>query len=511
MADEVEPAKPMPRGAYPSPRHVLAAATPFAPDLFPPPQPAFLMWPVQMSMWGNDVNGDCVTAEEAFAKAAADPQTYFPDEEVIDWARAHGVLKGANLPGVLGTMTVQGFAADFTLYNDGPALAVDWTNDTTLQSAISNSGPVKLGVGAGMLEGGATGKVTPGSSGWTMCDYPTGQGEDHCVSLCGYGSLMELFLMFKLRGVALNIVDGMPEGPCYAFFTWNSIGVVDRQSLMNMTYEAWVRTPVTVTAPQPAPAYLTTHGSDGLYTYDPVYQAWPAQVPSTVNLGFRGICQLGNTLYLVGQTNFLQFGGGLWTFDLQARTTPVLIPSTETLGFSEIVAIGTTLYMSTQGSGGIYTLDTRFPDMPPSQIAGTDGLALRSIAAVGDMLYLTTQDDGGGGVYWVNTSTAAFGQFPNTAGLRFNNILAANGILYLTAQWELGGLYQFDPSTGATPTLFPNTLGHGFLGMALQGTHLYLTTQGDNGGIWIFDTVAQAPPVQVPSSPGLGFWDIVFT
>jgi hypothetical protein len=29
-------------------------------------------------------------------------------------------------------------------------------------------------------------------------------------------------------------------------FTWNSVGIVDRQSMLNMTHEAWIRIPVTI-------------------------------------------------------------------------------------------------------------------------------------------------------------------------------------------------------------------------------------------------------------------------
>ena len=29
-------------------------------------------------------------------------------------------------------------------------------------------------------------------------------------------------------------------------FTWNSIGIIDQQSMLNMTYEAWIRNPVTI-------------------------------------------------------------------------------------------------------------------------------------------------------------------------------------------------------------------------------------------------------------------------
>jgi hypothetical protein len=38
----------------------------------------------------------------------------------------------------------------------------------------------------------------------------------------------------------------MPTGICYAMFTWNSIGIIDQQSMLNMTHEAWIRNPVTI-------------------------------------------------------------------------------------------------------------------------------------------------------------------------------------------------------------------------------------------------------------------------
>jgi hypothetical protein len=35
------------------------------------------------------------------------------------------------------------------------------------------------------------------------------------------------------------------HGPRLAI-TWNSIGIVDEQSMLNMTDEAWIRNPVTI-------------------------------------------------------------------------------------------------------------------------------------------------------------------------------------------------------------------------------------------------------------------------
>ena len=252
MADDpvVDLTKPLPRGAIPSPRSDLSAAKPHVPDSSIAVPPSFLMWPMQMSSWNNYVYGDCVSAEEAFAKATAAPQTFIPEATVVAWASAHGFLNGATLTGVMQAMQTNGFPLNNAAYDDGPYNSVDWTNATTLQSAIYSHGPVKIGVGAGDFQSNPHGLVTPGTSGWAMYNYPKSQPEDHCVSLCGYGTLAALVSLFKQHNVTVNVPQGMPTGLCYAMFTWNSIGIIDQQSMLNMTYEAWIRNPVTLIASQ---------------------------------------------------------------------------------------------------------------------------------------------------------------------------------------------------------------------------------------------------------------------
>ena len=83
------------RGAIPTPRAVLAAASPHVPFAAAPPQ--FLVKPAQLSMWGNGQYGDCVSAEEAFAKACYSQEIFIPEATVIAWASAHGVLNGAGV------------------------------------------------------------------------------------------------------------------------------------------------------------------------------------------------------------------------------------------------------------------------------------------------------------------------------------------------------------------------------------------------------------------------------
>jgi hypothetical protein len=88
--------------------------------------------------------------------------------------------------------------------------------------------------------------VTPGTSGWAIYGLLKDPAEDHCASLCGYGSLAALIDLFEQHGVNVKVPPGMPTGLCYAMFTWDSIGIVDSQSLMNITGEAWVRNPTTI-------------------------------------------------------------------------------------------------------------------------------------------------------------------------------------------------------------------------------------------------------------------------
>jgi hypothetical protein len=249
MAEEQAPdvTKRLPRGAIPSPRYELAAAAPHVPDPSIAVPPSFLMWPTEMSSWNNYVYGDCVTAEEAFAKATAAPQTFIPEATVVAWASTHGYLNGATLTAVMTTMQAHGFPFNNKTYDDGPYLAVNWASAAILNSAIYSHGPVKIGVGAEDFQSNPHGLVTPGTSGWAMYNYPKNQPEDHCVSLCGYGTtLAELVGLFHQHNVTVHAPPGMPGGLCYAMFTWNSIGIIDQHSMLNMTYEAWIRNPVTI-------------------------------------------------------------------------------------------------------------------------------------------------------------------------------------------------------------------------------------------------------------------------
>jgi hypothetical protein len=132
-----------------------------------------------------------------------------------------------------------------TAYLDGVFNSVDWTNAADLNGAIANLGPVKIGVASASFAP-HQGRVSSGTSGWAIYGLPTGQSEDQCASLCGYGPLVAMVDHFERHGVNVNVPSGMPTGLCYAMFSWDSIGIVDQQSLINITGEAWVRNPTTI-------------------------------------------------------------------------------------------------------------------------------------------------------------------------------------------------------------------------------------------------------------------------
>jgi hypothetical protein len=234
----------LPRGARATPRYRLAAAMPHKATGAAPPQ--HFRIPRKLSFWGNYSYGDCVSAEEAFAKACHEREIFISQQEVIDWATDNGFLNGAYLVDVVEAMQSSGFHRRDLVYDDGAVHTVDWTNAAVLQDAIWK-GPVKLGVAGDQLDAlwwAAGGSSTGGVSGWFATGFYPDPNEDHCVSLCGYGSIEWLARHLKVHVPA--DVDGSQPG--YGMFTWDSIGIIDVPSLLAITQEAWLRVPTTLTA-----------------------------------------------------------------------------------------------------------------------------------------------------------------------------------------------------------------------------------------------------------------------
>jgi len=200
-------------------------------------------------MFGNDRFGCCVSSEEFFAKTCVNPEL-FNSQAILDkletlciaWARSHGVLNGASLDYVLDAMAERGFQLDSQLFNDGPKLAVDYTNEAVLKAAIAQ-GPVKLAIGSSALPGGAGSQ--DGYYALTSRNYSS----DHSTTLCGYGTVEYCYAALNLP-VPSAITAGTPG---YLHYTWRTIGFVTQNWVDGATDEAWVRNPTTVGIPPLTP------------------------------------------------------------------------------------------------------------------------------------------------------------------------------------------------------------------------------------------------------------------
>lgn len=238
MTIDLKTGKPFPRGARPTPRHKLLRAVPHVPTLAPPPQ--FAIVPKQISIWGNSTHGDCVSAEEAFAKAAWStmcgfPETFIPDDVVVSWASAHGFLEGADLSEVMDAMAKGGFTVGGTTYGDGSHAGVDYSDEAVLQSALC-TGPVKIAIDADALPSGAG-----NAQGWYSVSTGHFGSTDHCVGLSGFGTADYLYGQLNVP-----LPSGLPGStPGYLLFTWSTIGFVTHGWLMGTCTEAWVRSPTT--------------------------------------------------------------------------------------------------------------------------------------------------------------------------------------------------------------------------------------------------------------------------
>ena len=251
--------KPFPRGARPTSRAELCGATPF--EQFVSTIPAsYFRFPLSLNMLGNDQYGDCVTAEEGFNQQCAGINISY--DTAVAWATANGDLNGANLQPVIEQMQSSGFSQDGNLYGDGAAQSVNYSDAPTMQAAIyqacSQGGSLKMGVAADQLPSGAG-----NANGWFLTGASPDNNEDHCMGVCGYGTAQEFVdAMNAAFGLSLTVPSGVdPTTAGYAVYTWATIGFADVSSWVNISGEAWIRSPSTVlfgsNPPSPDQVYTT--------------------------------------------------------------------------------------------------------------------------------------------------------------------------------------------------------------------------------------------------------------
>lgn len=231
-------------GAIPTPRNRLIKAKPFIAPEAAVEQKNHLYRPKKLSFWLNDVDGDCVTAEEAFSRGCGEDGVFITDEAVRKLIDNFDLRNGARVEGIIdcfskeiGESDSMGFIQNENEYYHGgqEVFGVDWTNETDLKQAILRS-PVKLGIAASQLKG------FNDDGGWIIRNVQEDPDakEDHCVSLCGFGTISWL-----AEQLDMDLPDDVDSSqPGWAMFTWNSIGIVDTQSMLAMTFEAWMREPI---------------------------------------------------------------------------------------------------------------------------------------------------------------------------------------------------------------------------------------------------------------------------
>ena len=81
-------------------------------------------------------------------------------------------------------MNNDGFVFGGDLCCDGAINAVNWTDIAILQNAIFTNFPVKLGVAGNQLK-----TIPQQERGWFAVNLAVDTAYNHCVGLCGFGTL----------------------------------------------------------------------------------------------------------------------------------------------------------------------------------------------------------------------------------------------------------------------------------------------------------------------------------
>ena len=89
-----------------------------------------------------------------------------------------------------------------------------------------------------------------------------------------------------------------PSDLAYLCFTWDTIGVIDRSSLINFTSEAWVRNPTTPGQVPVPPAPPNPPPNPPPLPPDPIPTPTPTPTPVPATTLFIGFDEAHKTIYL---------------------------------------------------------------------------------------------------------------------------------------------------------------------------------------------------------------------
>lgn len=207
---------------------------------------SFFMIPDKRSIYMNGTYGVCVTSEAAYDIAAV---SYYctgdaymiSDDTLMAFAKKYNVVNGADLVEVMQAMEQDGFHQGSDTLTEGKYAAVDYTNLSAIQNAISNGGGnnpncLKVAISSSDLPQDAGNK-----DGWHAFGHSRGGSTDHCIAYSGYGTAKECFAALK-QDVPSGVDPSKPD--CVIAYTWATEGVVDMPWIVGTTVEAYIRASV---------------------------------------------------------------------------------------------------------------------------------------------------------------------------------------------------------------------------------------------------------------------------
>ncbi len=260
--------KPFKLGLIPTPPEKVAQVSRFRASRAAIPKA--VAFNPKLQMWGNDQYGDCVSAQEAFAKACCGVQ--ISDQALISWADKHDLLNGAMLPDVMELFAQDPIMVDGHRYGDGPYQSVDYTDESAVCAALAQyKAPLNIAIDHSALPSGAGNQM-----GWYRLNVSGHyRSYDHCVGISGYGPAS---FMFPLYGA--QVPAGVsPDKIVFGLFTWKTIGLIDISWLQAACSEMYVRNPTTTMDGVPGPAPIVVPGPDPIPPIPPV----PPVPPTPIN------------------------------------------------------------------------------------------------------------------------------------------------------------------------------------------------------------------------------------
>jgi hypothetical protein len=246
------------RGYLPPSRHRLLMTVPYRLVRKVKAVPAFFATLCsELSYFLNQVDGDCVTAEEC-QNINTGTGHVAADADVQSFARQYGLLNGAELPQVMQIMETDGFPSGGTVYKDGPFAGVNWKDYSELCAALvefqaSGGQPtqIKLGVAADQMEA-AMNDAQPFSF---FVGFQPDPNIDHCTAIVGFGTAAAcLAALNEKYGTNIALPSTLaPTAQALIHWTWKQYQIMDFASLVNVCDEAYLRNP-SLTSPAPGPA-----------------------------------------------------------------------------------------------------------------------------------------------------------------------------------------------------------------------------------------------------------------